>query len=40
MTVAGLGVSRVTLYKKMKRYGLFTKPAAPIDGFAAQFGGV
>lgn len=31
-----LGVSRVTLYKKMKKYGLFTKPASPpfpFDGY-------
>ncbi len=27
-----LGVSRVTLYKKMKKYGLLTKPAAPAAG--------
>lgn len=25
-----LGVSRVTLYKKMKKYGLFPRPAAPL----------
>ncbi len=32
-----LGVSRVTLYKKMKKYGLFTRPAAPLPvEFAAQ----
>jgi DNA-binding NtrC family response regulator len=31
-----LGVSRVTLYKKMKKYGLFSKVAVPfsVDGFA------
>jgi DNA-binding NtrC family response regulator len=34
-----LGVSRVTLYKKMKKYGLFTRPAPPqpVD-YAAQQG--
>jgi two-component system response regulator HydG len=26
-----LGVSRVTLYKKMKKYGLFTRPTAPLS---------
>ena len=33
-----LGVSRVTLYKKMKKYGLFTKILPPLpfpfDGYA------
>ncbi len=37
-----LGVSRVTLYKKMKKYGLFTKVTVPvtfpIDGFANHIG--
>jgi transcriptional regulator with PAS, ATPase and Fis domain len=35
-----LGVSRVTLYKKMKKYGLFTKtsPPVPFDGFANHAG--
>jgi DNA-binding NtrC family response regulator len=37
-----LGVSRVTLYKKMKKYGLDKKPAAPLglpfDGFAPRVG--
>jgi DNA-binding NtrC family response regulator len=35
-----LGVSRVTLYKKMKKYGLFTKPSAsfPFEGFPNQIG--
>jgi transcriptional regulator with PAS, ATPase and Fis domain len=32
-----LGVSRVTLYKKMKRYGLFTRPTSPLPAdFTAQ----
>jgi two-component system, NtrC family, response regulator HydG len=35
-----LGVSRVTLYKKMKKYGLFTKPSPPFpfDGFVNRVG--
>jgi transcriptional regulator with PAS, ATPase and Fis domain len=35
-----LGVSRVTLYKKMKKYGLFTKPVPPFpfDGFVNRVG--
>ena len=35
-----LGVSRVTLYKKMKKYGLFTKtsPPIPFDGFINRMG--
>ncbi len=37
-----LGVSRVTLYKKMKKYGLFSKPTPqlpfPFDGFASHTG--
>ena len=37
-----LGVSRVTLYKKMRRYGLLTKAAAPIafpfDGYVNKVG--
>jgi DNA-binding NtrC family response regulator len=35
-----LGVSRVTLYKKMKKYGLFTKPSPPFpfDGFPNRVG--
>ncbi len=35
-----LGVSRVTLYKKMKKYGLFTKtsPQMPFDSFMNRVG--
>lgn len=37
-----LGVSRVTLYKKMKKYGLFTKILPPLpyptDGYSNRFG--
>jgi DNA-binding NtrC family response regulator len=37
-----LGVSRVTLYKKMKKYGLFNRPSPPLtfpfDGFASPTG--
>jgi two-component system response regulator HydG len=35
-----LGVSRVTLYKKMKKYGLFSKssPTFPFDGFVNRVG--
>ena len=35
-----LGVSRVTLYKKMKKYGLFTKPPVtyPFDAYGDRVG--
>jgi DNA-binding NtrC family response regulator len=33
-----LGVSRVTLYKKMKKYGLFARPAAPAGYPPDEFG--